>query len=188
MEKSNKKKIIAIFLFLFALSGIIGFGAYSYYWTQGSYDTDEESINVIAFDPEVSPYNDNFSFLGNSTSLELECEKNQSNGKETIVCSATADIRNDGNTNITLGIDDEEIVLTAPDGVDVSYSGYSFSLGSYELAPDERTVLTVYVPLSIDNGTADGDGDSEPVQVSAPVAGGEITVSANFRLIATQVQ
>lgn len=187
-KKSNKKKLLAIFLFLFALSGVVGYGAYSYYWTRGSYDTDSETINIIAFDPEVSTYNDNYAFLGNSASLELDCEKNQSNGKETIVCSADADIRNDGGTNIRVEVDDEEIELDAPNGVDVDYSGASFYISSNELAPGERTTLYITVPLVIDNGTTSGDGGYEGVEVHAPVSGGDITVSASFTLTATQIQ
>ena len=186
-NKSNKKKLIAIFLFLFALSGVIGYGAYSYYWTQGSYETEEETINIIAFDPEVYNHSSEF-FLGNGGTLPLSCEKEQSNGHETVECYGDATISNKGGTDITLAVENSSVDLSYIDGVDIDYSGATFTLGAETLAPGEQTTITVRVPLVIDNGTANGDGGYDPVEVHAPVSGGEFTVSANFKLKATQVQ
>ena len=186
-KKSSKKKLLAIFLFLFAISGVVGYGAYSYYWTRGSYDTDEETINIIAFDPEVYNHGSEF-FLGNGGSLDLICETNDSNGHDTITCTGEADIKNYGGTDILIEIEDEEVVVSGLDGVDVDYSGATFTLDDSTVAPSGYTTIRITVPLEIDNGTAAGDGGSDPVQVSAPVKGGEFTVSANFKLKATQVQ
>ena len=186
-KKSNKKQLILIFLFLFAISGVIGFGAYSYYWTQGSYETEEETINIIAFDPEVYNHGSQF-FLGNGGTIPLSCGTNSSNGHETITCTGDATIFNYGGTDITLEVENESVDVSYLSGVDVDYSGATFELGTTTLSPNEQTTITVTVPLVIDNGTTSGDGGYEPVQVSAPVSGGEFTVSANFKLKATQVQ
>ena len=185
-NKSNKKKLIAIFLFLFALSGVIGYGAYSYYWTQGSYETEEETINIIAFDPEVYNHGSQF-FLGNGGTIPLSCD-DQSNGHDTITCTGDATIINAGGTDITLEVENASVDVSDLSGVNIDYSGATFELGTSTLAPGGQTYITVTVPLEIDNGTAAGDGGSSAVEVSAPVAGGEITVSARLKLKATQVQ
>ena len=189
-KKSNKKKLIAIFLFLFALSGVIGYGAYSYYWTQGSYETEEETINIIAFDPEIYEGGEQY-FLGNGGTIELNCNNSSSTGKDTIECGASATIINSGGTPILVEASNVSFNVDVPSNVDVDYSDASITFDgatSIEIAPGEDADMNIYLPLVIDNGTDNGDGGSSAVEVHAPVSGGDITVSVDLNLVATQVQ
>ena len=180
----NKKKLTIGILAAVALVGTVGYGAYSYYWAKGDFSTNSDTIKVTSFNPTV--YNGSFISSGYS-GVTLECDKEYAGGNDLVTCTATQDVTNDGGTDITV----EEYNLNISDQTDNSEIGYTIgtpdtSWSSSRLAPGETGTLTISVPVQFDNGSTNGTSSS-PEEVTSPVEGGEIELSASFKIKATQV-
>ena len=69
-------------IILFVVIGLTGYGAYSYFYTSGSYSGHDE-IDIASFNPEVDG-----DFLGDGGTLTLTCPESET-GNETIYCTGT---------------------------------------------------------------------------------------------------
>ena len=181
MKKNNKKKLLIIFLFLFALVGVVGYGAYSYYFTKGEVQSNSDSIEVLSFDPRVSTSSGE-SFLGSGGSVELDCP-DSTRGGETLTCTGTLTVSNNGGTNIYLSLDDISTSYSKDGYIEASTGDASFEWEDDTLAPGESTTLTISVPVTVGSS---GGASSDPVEVYDTVNGGSVSVTANFKIIATQ--
>lgn len=180
----NKKKLTIGILAAVALVGTAGYGAYSYYWAKGDFSTESDTIKVTSFNPTV--YNGSFISSG-YTSISFDCDKEYAGGNDLVTCTATQDVKNDGGTDITVG----EYDLNISNENNNSSIGYTVgtpktSWSSTNLAPGETGTLTITVPVQFANGETNGTSSS-PEEVTSPVAGGEIELSASFKIRATQV-
>ena len=181
MKKNNKKKLLIIFLFLFALVGVVGYGVYSYYFTKGEVQSNSDSIEVLAFDPRINTTSGD-SFLGSGGSVELDCP-DSTRGGETLTCTGTLTVTNNGGTDIYLSLDDISTDVSTNGYIEASAGDASFEWEDDTLAPGESTTLTISVPVTAGNS---GGASSDPVEVYDTVQGGSVSVIANFKIIATQ--
>ena len=181
VKKNNKKKLLIIFLFLFALAGVVGYGVYSYYYTQGEVTSNSDSIEVLSFDPEI--YIDgNTSFLGSGGSVELNCPSS-TRGGETLTCTGEVTVYNNGDTAFNVEIEDASASESHNGYIETSVGDPEFSWDYTYLEEGDYATLSISVPVTISGGGA----SSEPVEVSDAVNGGDVTVTANFKIKATQV-
>ena len=203
--KNNKKKILLIALLLFVVVGFASYGAYSYYYTQGSFDTvrasDESSDNVIritgSFNPTMDGYSSGSSgsgssgsaFLGNGGTIYLDCPE-KSGGHDTITCTATLSVYNSGSTSIYVSYYDTSFSASSSDA-DVSISSSSMGWGSNEGGSSETYISsgsssTLYISVDVNIGNSTNVSYNEPQLVTDPVLGGSLTVYASLTLSATQ--
>lgn len=189
MKKNNKKKFLGVFLFLFALAGVVGYGAYSYYWTDGSVSSNTESIEVASFNPTLYVNGEHtFLHIGDESGITLDCPST-SNGVEVVTCTGTVEVYNNGDTDIILSVDtdDSEISTHQESGsVNTNVTDVTYSWSSTSVSPGSYSTLTVTAYIDFDNGTSGGfDGDSAEYVLYA-VSGGTTEVTANVVIIATQ--
>ena len=129
-RKNNKKRLAILILLLVALVGVTGYGVYSYYYTQGSFNTqeasDESSDNVIRitgeFNPIVDGTGDSSSgneFLGRGGSIDLDCP-DSSGGHERIKCTAKV-----SNGNLTIPY--QAAATTGYYTIDAWYPNYKYN-------------------------------------------------------------
>ena len=143
-EKRNNMKIIALVLLLFVAIGVTGYGTYSYFYTNGSFSGNSE-VSIASFDPQFSEGGD---FLGHGGSITLSCP-NSEYGDETITCTGTLDIYNNGNTAITVATSNEEVNINtlSTDAVSVSTGDPTFTWTDTTIDPSTTETLTVTVPV-----------------------------------------
>ena len=154
--KNNKKKLFILALLLFTAFGVVGYGVYSYYYTEGTVDTEsassEDSDNVIritgSFNPTTNTSGESGSsgssgsggFLGNGGTLYLECPETTS-GHETITCSTTVSVYNEGSTGIYVNYYDASSDASSSDATvsaespRLEWSGDSSSSSTYIGSP-----------------------------------------------------
>ena len=192
-KKKDKKKMLVLALFIFAVVGLAGYGVYSYYWTQGSFDSNSNTIKVTSFNPET--YIDgNFDFLGNGGTVTLSCGNTSSyyysNGHETVTCTGGVSVTNNGGTDITLEVEDTNASLNGGSEI-ASISSTSLKWDSSDssvsnlISSSNSDYLNITVEVEVDNGAGVGESD-DAVEVTSPVIGGEFYVDVSFRLKATQ--
>ena len=188
----NKKKFLALFIFLFALAGVIGYGVYSYYWTDGTVSSNTEQITLSSFNPTFS-IDGNHQFIHSENGqITLSCPST-STGSELVECTGTVDVYNDGDTYITLSVDTSDSEITtysqysSSKGISHSVSSVDYYWDDSTLAPGESARLTITAYVDIDNGTNYGSGGSEAEYVTSAVEGANIDVTASLKIVATQV-
>ncbi len=196
-KKKDRKKLLVIALFLFAVIGLTGYGAYSYYATQGSFDTEratsEDDDNVIritgSFNPVVDGTADSNSgngFLGEGGTIDLDCPET-SGGHETITCTASVQVRNEGSTGITVEVEDGSSSANVESGnITVSAENPSFNWSENRTTISAGQSETLGISVDVNVGSSSEVSDDNEVLVDTPVAGGEIKASVSFRLVATQ--
>ena len=191
--KNNKRKLIILALLLFAAIGFSGFGAYSYYWTQGNFDTkegtirtdksfDPEGIYEINYDSNGNP-SYNYQYLGSGGVVDFSCT-NDANGY--LTCTGLSPVYNNGNTTVSVTYQNFSVTSSSGD-IDVSSvtptykwvygdnqesTSSSISLDSGESATLVTTFsLPVYVGIP-----------SEAEEVNAPVTGvnSDLTMSIDL--------
>ena len=201
--KKNKKKILVLALLLFTFVGVIGYGVYSYYYTEGTVDTvsasDESSDNVIritgSFNPTVESYASSGSsgsgssggFLGSGGTVYLDCPET-TGGHETITCSATMTVRNEGSTGIYVYYYDTYSYASSSDATvdadspDLYWSGE----GSSETYISSGSSATLNISVDVNVGSTSSISDSEAQLVTEPISSGSLSASVSFRLHASQ--
>ena len=189
MEKKDRKKLLVLVLLLFAVVGTVGYGVYSYYWTQGNYENetssgsgDDATIYLNGkFDPEI----ENGSFLSDGQTIELTCP--ESGGKGTVTCTGKVTIVNEGTTKISVETLDGESSVSKDGYIDVTAKETSFTWTSETINAGSSETLYVSVDVDVDNGTTNGINSSEAEEVTDSVPGGSFTVKTSFKIKATQV-
>lgn len=202
-NNKDKKKLLIMLLFLFTIIGLTGYGVYSYYYTTGSFDTvsaqdNPDADNVIRITGSFNPTyyggsaasgssGSGGSFLGNGGSIPLECPET-TNGNETIYCTATVTVRNEGSTGINVRYYDGSASASRSDGGDVDTGSLSLSWSnSYEssiyISNGSSETLNLSVPVYT-NGN--GSSSNTPEEVSEPVSSSTLTAYASFYLDASQ--
>lgn len=189
MKKNNKKKLLIIFLFLFALAGAVGYGVYSYYYTRGNMKTNTDTIYISSFNPTTY----NGTFLGDGGEggniAELNCPVEYAGGNDEVICVATTTVHNDGDTSFTLDVSDITVQDELSDRVagDVNYTigTPTYSWEKTTVSSSESSELTISVPVTFNNGEGSSDSSSAEY-VSSPVAGGALELSVSYKITATQ--
>ena len=191
MKKNNKKKLLIIFLFVFAIVGVVGYGAYSYYYTTGNMETNSDTIYISSFNPTTY----NGMFLGDggdgSTVAELDCPDQYAGGNDTVYCTASTTVHNDGDTTFTLNVSNISVndEMSNQSGGTVGYTigTPTTSWSQSTVDPSESGDLTITVPITFDNNTSNSAQSSEAEYVSEPVAGGQLDLTVSYSITATQV-
>ena len=202
-NNNDKKKILIIVLLLVAMIGVVGYGAYSYYYTQGEFEqedaTSESDDNVITitgvFNPEyyISPTSgqsdSGSNFLGRGGTLNLSCPET-TGGHERIECTASVEIRNQGSTGIYVDYHDAYASASSSD-TDVyaespSFSWSDDSYSEYGHYISNGSSITLYVSVYVDVGENDYISSGDAQFVDAPVSSGSLDASVSFRISATQ--
>ena len=188
-KKGNNKKFLATFLLLFAIAGVIGYGAYSYYWTDGSVTSGTQHIEVSSFNPTF--YVDGSHEFINSTqgSISLSCPSTSS-GSEQVECTGSISVYNQGDSDITVEIDSSNSGVStygSSSSLNASITDVDYDWSSTTISPGSSETLYVTVYVDIDNGLGSSASVDNPEYVTSAVPGGTVNVTANLKIIATQV-
>jgi len=193
----NKKVKIVIVLLLLAVAGIVGTGAYSYYWTKGNFDTSGGYIRTNKrFDPQgLKKYDEeydsyNMDFLGDGGDVKLVCSDEDADGYRT--CTGYSPISNDGNVRIIVSHSNFELHSDG-DTINVSSitptykwvyednNGYERVDYSETFELNEGKSATLVTTFKIKVGTG-----STAHEVTAPVIGNTENLTMSIDLKATQ--
>ena len=193
MKKKNNKKRLLVALLLFAITGAVGFGVYSYYYTSGEIITEDETISITSFNPTLY-YDSEDHFLDGThyTGYDVTCELNNYNSSTdvaTYYCTSSFSVGNHGSnaidvstSNLTVNINnslsnsitvrDEEAVSTNNTGVEPGSSA-NYDLSAY---------------IDVSDVTVDPSTISQDAQyASEPVSGADFTVKFEIDVTATEV-
>ena len=192
-KKKDKKKILVLGLLLFAVVGLAGYGVYSYYFTRGSFDTesasDEDSDNVIRITGEFEPIFDGGAsssyFIGQGGSFELYCPR-ETSGNETIRCTASPSVVNEGTTSIRVEVYDGSSSVSTQSGDDYVTAGnpsFDWYNNTAIIGPGESKTLNISVDVYVGDRSMSGDG----VEVNEPVYSDELSANTTFKIKATQI-
>jgi hypothetical protein len=198
MKNKDNKKMLVLVLLLVAVIGVVGYGTYSYYFTQGEFSHytayyDNYIQITDSFFPRIGSgstgtgYNE---FLGNGGTMELECPE-YSSGHERIQCTGSLIIENSGSVAFNLNYDEASASATSS-GVDTyaetptfSWSGGTPSDNGVVVSSGGRATLNISVYVNV--GEKETISSSDAQEVFEPVSSGELSASASFKVTATQV-
>lgn len=187
-KTNNGKKKIVVVLLLFAISALVGYGVYSYYWTEGSFSGKGSTIEIAAFDPQTTIDNDS-DFLGHGGSLHISCP-DSTYGNESMSCSGSVLVSNNGDTAITVEVLDAEsgaydVNVSEGSSFEIDTSTPSFGWTSTTINAGESTTLSITVPFTVSSDY--GSDVAVDAGSSAEHDGDAIGISTSFKLKATQV-
>lgn len=172
----NKKIIISLLLLIAIIFS--GYKVYSYYWAEGSYSTtlnDEnyDGRNIVfvggSFNPKVSVdgASSETIYLTDGGEFSLSCNE------ETLICSGSLTVINDGSTSIRVGVS--------------SYnSAVSFSWETTTLSSSESQELIVSLEMKDAVSESESFVSDEPMNASTVVIL-EGHVSIPVSITATQI-
>ena len=187
--KKNKIKILVIALLLFTITGTVGYGVYSYYFTEGSYSTPESldgNNNTIYLNGKFSPragssYSANF--LSGEHDLNLTCgEINTSTG--IVECTGSVDVFNNGSSDIYVEVNDNDSYAAKYGDHFTGDPSYRYSWTNTTISPNSYESLTVTTTAHVEIGT----NDSNPQEVTDPVIIDEDSIRMHLYVRATQVR
>ena len=188
-KKQDKKKLLILVLFLFAVVGLAGYGAYSYFWTQGSFSGKSDDVQVASFDPQVE-YNGDF--LGDGGTVTLQCPESTT-GSGTVTCTGTLSVYNNGGTDITIAVNDGATASVSPinhDSATATAGTPEFNIDDNNLSSGEYGYVEISVPVTINSDF----GSNEEVYRDSAYTNSDnysypdaIEVTVNFSLTAAQV-
>lgn len=189
-KKKDKKKSLILVLLLFAVIGLAGYGVYSYFWTDGDFSGQSDTVEVASFDPRIG-YSDG-NFVGDGGSLTLICGDSES-GSGTVTCTGAVDVYNNGGTDITVEVDENEVSTDTNeihvDNGEVTVGTPTFSWSNTTITPNSSETLTVTVPVEVDSDFASGTAYERNEPYNGDTSNGyddEFSVTVSFRIIATQ--
>lgn len=197
-KKKSKKKILIIILFLFAVIAIAGYGVYSYYWTEGTFNTNSAQVEILSFNPTASSFGCNSGattqedFLGKGGKLILECgQEGASNtidenhydtdGDTTLICRGMLTVCNRGDTQITVEIDENNAttqIINKPTALNITATRPTFLYNPDGIDKDQCSDIEVTTNVVLDG--------SSPIKVNAPVTDPSFDVVASFSIKAIQ--
>ena len=179
-NKSDKKKLFILILLLFVVIGVSGYGAYSYFYTSGSF-SGSDTVDIASFDPQVDYSGD---FLGHGGTMQLTCPDSEL-GNETVNCTGTLSVYNNGGTDITVSTSNEsaDVDPLTSDVVTATAGTPSFSWSNTTITSGSSETLTVTVPVSLSGCF----GSSSSCERTEPYDGEAISVSVSFIIRAEQV-
>lgn len=177
-NKRNNRKLIILILLLFVVIGITGYGAYSYFYTSGSF-TGRDTVEIASFDPQVSG-----DFLGNGGTLSLTCP-NSEFGNETINCTGELTVSNNGGTYVNVSTSNESVYVSPYNSSDDVYAEAgtpTFSWSNSTISPGSSETLTVTVPVTLTSSF----GSSESSERTSEYTGEAFTVDVSFTITVEQ--
>ena len=193
--KKNKKKLLVMALLLFTFFGVVGYGVYSYYYTEGTINTnpasDASSDNVIqitgSFNPYVSQDSGITTFLGNGGTIELSCPE-RAGMNETITCSASVHVYNGGSRTVRVSYYDTYANATSSDA-EVSAGSprlrWSGSNNSYTTI-SANSSEELYIDVDVEVGDSDSHTSGQAQLVTEPIDAGSLNAYVSFRLDASE--
>ncbi len=185
-NKKDKKKLIVIALFLFAVISLGGYGVYSYFFTEGEFDGTSNQVSIASFDPRTSINSD--SFLGDGGSVDISCPSYYT-GTTNYECTGSISISNNGGTDIEVEVLDAGSGYTTHRvneniAFDATASSPEFGWTTKRISAGSSEQLYITIPVTI---SSDFDSDSA-VETNSPYNGGDwVSVTTSFKLKATQV-
>ena len=180
-NKNGKKKLLILVLLLFVVLGVTGYGAYSYFWTSGSF-SGSDTVDIASFDPEVDISGD---FLGHGGTMTLTCP-NSELGNETVYCTGDLTVSNNGGTDITVEVSNATATAqhySSSDDVTATAGTPTFSWTDTTISSGSSETLTVTVPVDLSSNF----GDSEAHARNEAYNGEDIEVNVSFTITAAQV-
>ena len=179
-NKNSKMKLVALVLLLFVAIGVAGYGTYSYFYTNGSFSGSSD-VSIASFDPQISESGD---FLGHGGSITLSCPDSD-DGDETITCTGSLDIYNNGGTDIIVSTSNESVDINtlSSDAVSVSTGTPTFSWSDTTIAPDSTETLSISVPVYLSSSFGDYYDSSYR---SSEYTGEAIEVTVSFNITIEQ--
>lgn len=190
-KKKDKKKSLILVLLLFTVIGLAGYGVYSYFWTQGGFSGQSDTVEVASFDPRIGYSEGNF--VGDGGSLTLICGDSES-GSGTVTCTGEVDVYNNGGTDITVEVDENEVSTStneiSVDNGKVTVGTPTFIWSETTITPNSSQTLTITVPVEVDSDFASGSPIRRNEPYNDDTGNGNyddaFSVTVSFRIIATQ--
>lgn len=190
-KKKDKKKSLILVLLLFTVIGLAGYGVYSYFWTDGGFSGESDTVEVASFDPRIGSSEGNF--VGDGGSLTLICGDSES-GSGTVTCTGAVDVYNNGGTDITVAVDEDTVSADKTnihvDNGEVTVGTPTFSWSNTTISPNSSETLTITVPVDVDSDFASGTPIERNEPYNDDTGSGnyddEFAVTVSFRIIATQ--
>lgn len=180
-NKKERKKFLAIVLLLICVIGVTGYGAYSYFWTKGSFEG-TETISVASFDPET----DVNGFIGNGGTVRLTCP-NAENGYGTVNCTGSVQVTNNGGTPIEVTISDGQSYVDHygdSDSATATAGDPTFGWTTATIQSDNSKTLSISVPVTVSSEFASEQGYE---RTSEEYDGESFEVTVTFDIKAKQV-
>lgn len=188
MEKNKKNnKSILLILFIMILIGTIGYGAYSYYWTEGTITLDTDYVITDSFGVSLtekyyeygSLYENTIAdFMSGNYEARFQCNREDGN----YVCTSIMELYNRGSLDVVVSIEDLNVIAESNgDELTIDSVTTNWENGSNELAPENYAtyVITAVIPIP---------GHTDELQVlEAPVENMSVDVVANYSLKIEQV-
>lgn len=190
-----KKKAI-LFLLIFSVLLLVGFGVYSYFYSNGDFYGGVD-VSIRYFDPEVDD-----EFIYNANSINLKCYYGSLPGEfsddyfdsvteisyiETVHCFTEVEIKNNGVTDISLQVSDPSAFEYSMSGVYVDFSNISFSWNSKILSPGETTNLRATFDAVVTPDFFSNEEISVYDKIGSSDNIGSVDLNASFKLKATEV-
>ncbi len=191
-NKKNKKKLL-VALLLFAITGVVGFGVYSYYYTSGRIITEDETIEISSFDPvlyESSGYIfiHGTHYTTDSTTCSLT-NYNSSTNVATYHCTSDFDIQNHGSNDIYITA--SNTTLSVSNSGSNNYTVRNEAADASECSNvSTGSSCNVYLSADIDieGISVDPSSISQDAQyASEPVTGASLDVNFEVDVTATEV-
>lgn len=196
----NKKKMLVLVLLLFVAVGFAGYGVYSYYYTQGSFDTEsaggsEDADNVVRITGSFKPSTNGSigssgitgmdgvnGFFNEGGMVYLTCPQDVSFG--TTTCTGEITVYNEGSTEINVDYYDATSGASSSDFyVTADSPSFYWSSGDGYISAGSSSTLHFSVDVNI---SSSADSSEEAQLVTDPVSSSNVDAYVRFKLSATQ--
>ena len=183
--KEKKKKVLVLALLLLAIAGVAGYGVYSYFWTKGEFSA-SDNVQVATFDVSFSNGKSE-GFISTPASINLSCPN--VSGNESVTCTGSARITNNGGTSVVVEILNEDGINESSNNMSGTVYDPEFDWTTATLAPGESKDLDVTVDVTINSNNFDSDTaiESTSGEGDSYGYGGYLNLKARFDIKATQV-
>lgn len=197
----NKKKMLVLVLLLFVAVGFAGYGVYSYYYTQGSFNTEsaggsEDADNVVRITGSFKPSTNGAGgsgmenaegFFKNGGQVYLTCPEDVSFG--TTTCTGEITVSNEGSTEIYVDYYDTTSSAESSDFyVTADSPSFYWENGDYDSTVYISAGSSKTLHFNVDvNISSSADPSEEAQLVTDPVSSSSnVTAYVRFKLSATQ--